>query len=1178
MAWQLGVDSATGMCTEAGASAVLRDISSDPTNWFYLPFKGHRGRVSCVAFSPDGTQVVTGGEDQTIRFWNLKGRPVDTLLGHTGPVNSIQFSADKKWMASVSLDSTVRIWGLDGKPLHVLRHSSFVEAVRMPRKSKLLLTTCTDTIWAWDVETGARQQGWALHEEGAADVVFSTTDSLMATVRGGRVKLWTQGGRFIDSLFRGKYIERVRFDPQGRYIVGAGNNTIYRISRSALHQVDSLLSDTGTGFFHLSADGGWVFWGGMYSHVWYCSLEEFKAPHYFSYEGGMAVSRGSLNSGMQFLGGENLCLWRDPNVEPVVLRSGARNVNDAAFSEDGRWLLTGDDSGMARLWFAANDWPSMQPSWMRTQYIDKEISPDQRHLLVKGSQDPVLLNLVTQEMVSLPIPNVQRTVFSPDGSLLAVTTYSDSLIHFFDSTGTLRFQRALQGGRAYTNAELIFSPDDERLLLLNQENRMILMRLKDGRCSDVPHAHREELSCVWAPDGRHFSTYSSGDSVAYLWSAEGQLVASLRGHQSRVIDAIFLDGARLLTKSRGGCIFWNMSGQEVGRLSGSDIAISSDNRRILAHRPQRGYWVHDVDAKPLYALERTEQMDRSNNFLFSFDGRYLVNIQENESEFWSPTGKYLFHVEGQVFNTAQKHDAFLFPNGDVLALSRNQDKYTLRRWDTQGKLVKIYEGLDEAPNRCEVSADGRYITASNFQKAIVWDANGSLLSTYRPALALYNAFFLPGNQCLYIENSRGLPHVWPLGPAFARRCQILDRTDLIRAGAGGDAEEVLRKASAEDLEEIGDYYLDRADWPTARRFYTRLLELRASPKALQALYHIGEQIGEPYPLNPFYASQDMDDLISHADFFYKKRLWRVAYDLYDKAEPMGQSSRCLNQMSRLTDTLRVDFDMKRYLHLEGNFTELYGAANYLWASRKDVDMARRLFERALSMQYDAYLLQQLYDLCEAEQIPFDTLRFLATENPYELAEGGGFFFEKQHWEMARLLYQKADARAPSPEVRLRLLTIADTLHQPYDFNQMLMFTDPMQFSRLAEHFEEQSQWDRLMVLYQHMDSVTHRTENVIALHRLCLHIQRPFDYGLMLRSESADELRQYASSLNTANTGPTRDQVPLLEKAIQLEEKRLRLDTTASKYSLASYYNNYGFSLLFLPAPKQAENALRKAL
>ncbi|HMX40286.1 MAG TPA: hypothetical protein PKD78_08165, partial [Saprospiraceae bacterium] len=307
MAWQLGVDSATGMCTEAGASAVLRDISSDPTNWFYLPFKGHRGRVSCVAFSPDGTQVVTGGEDQTIRFWNLKGRPVDTLLGHTGPVNSIQFSADKKWMASVSLDSTVRIWGLDGKPLHVLRHSSFVEAVRMPRKSKLLLTTCTDTIWAWDVETGARQQGWALHEEGAADVVFSTTDSLMATVRGGRVKLWTQGGRFIDSLFRGKYIERVRFDPQGRYIVGAGNNTIYRISRSALHQVDSLLSDTGTGFFHLSADGGWVFWGGMYSHVWYCSLEEFKAPHYFSYEGGMAVSRGSLNSGMQFLGGENLC-------------------------------------------------------------------------------------------------------------------------------------------------------------------------------------------------------------------------------------------------------------------------------------------------------------------------------------------------------------------------------------------------------------------------------------------------------------------------------------------------------------------------------------------------------------------------------------------------------------------------------------------------------------------------------------------------------------------------------------------------------------------------------------------------------------------------------------------------------------------------------------------------------
>jgi WD40 repeat protein len=94
--------------------------------------EGHTHFVYSVAYAPDGTRIVSGSGDMTIRVWDaVTGKQLVVLEGHTDWVRSVAYSLDGKRVVSGSGDKTVRVWNTHaGKQLAVLEgHTNTVPSV-----------------------------------------------------------------------------------------------------------------------------------------------------------------------------------------------------------------------------------------------------------------------------------------------------------------------------------------------------------------------------------------------------------------------------------------------------------------------------------------------------------------------------------------------------------------------------------------------------------------------------------------------------------------------------------------------------------------------------------------------------------------------------------------------------------------------------------------------------------------------------------------------------------------------------------------------------------------------------------------------------------------------------------------------------------------------------------------
>jgi len=82
------------------------------TRKLLLTLEGHHGAVLSAVFSPSGDRIVSASFDGTLKVWDASsGALALTLRGHEKAVNTVAFSADGRLIVTGSDDQTVRIWG-----------------------------------------------------------------------------------------------------------------------------------------------------------------------------------------------------------------------------------------------------------------------------------------------------------------------------------------------------------------------------------------------------------------------------------------------------------------------------------------------------------------------------------------------------------------------------------------------------------------------------------------------------------------------------------------------------------------------------------------------------------------------------------------------------------------------------------------------------------------------------------------------------------------------------------------------------------------------------------------------------------------------------------------------------------------------------------------------------------
>jgi hypothetical protein len=697
---------------------------SDPANIQQgVPFRGHEGPVFAAAFTPDGREVVSAGHDHRLLIWQpdavidvdyvklADGRPQEktesrSLLGHTDAVRSFTFSRDGKLLVSCGNDNTVRVWNVEtGRLIRTFRgHGSWVQACVFSQDARWILSAGYDAqVRKWSIEGDDELhilQGRPF--EGHLDAVlaadFSPDGSRIVTASQDRqAKVWQgNSGEELRSYDEGHVFlaSSVLFLPDAKRLVTSARDNTTRIWDVAagveLHRLDGTGRSAALG---LTPDGSKIVTGSDDNSVkiWDAdsgSLLRRLDGHSLEITT-IAISAVDPNLALTGDNSGRCIVWNLNTGEIVHRLSGrysghSRQIVAAAFLPDGGWVLTASADHTVAQWS-----------------------------LDSGEENPSLLLKHPDAITSLGI--------SADGRL-AVTGCADGIVRTWDvESAQVLKQRTMAGGRwsLATNTRRIMKRRNLNAAALAEHSglaRSAVESLLDGGVQSSPQTVEAAAGAlqVEAADLRravpNALAVSSNGAVAAVNATDRRVTVWDLTTNEDILDKQYpyLIWSAAFDPSAGGTHLALIGGNETHMIDlatgeerltlGPHAAVASasfspNGRRIVTGSWDNSARIWDVSTGQDIVKLVGGHTAAINRCTFSPDaaGRYILTASDDG------TAK-LWEVVSQRSPDAE---------ADVLV----------------GKVVKTFRGHSGRVGYAAFSPDGRFVvTASDDKTAMIWSA------------------------------------------------------------------------------------------------------------------------------------------------------------------------------------------------------------------------------------------------------------------------------------------------------------------------------------------------------------------------------------------------------------------------------------------------------------------------
>ena len=177
----------------AGGEVLVWPLTGgEPQRW-----NGHADAIYALAYSPDGTRLVTASYDRLLLLWNsATGEAFATLRHHTGPVYAAQFSPDGKAILSGGADQTVKLWNsTTGERILTLSEATKgIQAVAFHPKGAEFAAAGGDRtvrVYEWNGTTARLKRSTFAHDATVLCLAYSPSgETLFSGSEDKRVKAW----------------------------------------------------------------------------------------------------------------------------------------------------------------------------------------------------------------------------------------------------------------------------------------------------------------------------------------------------------------------------------------------------------------------------------------------------------------------------------------------------------------------------------------------------------------------------------------------------------------------------------------------------------------------------------------------------------------------------------------------------------------------------------------------------------------------------------------------------------------------------------------------------------------------------------------------------------------------------------------------------------------------------